>query len=145
MKKILSILWIIWLILINIYVFRYIYMKPDNTATIHIHDQKRSVELAKTPEEQMSWLMNRPQMDDDKWMLFVRQDDMIRNFWMKNTMIPLDIIYIDSWLNIMNINNWIPYDLSQLSSSGMARYVLELNAWQTTKYNIKIRDKIEIK
>ena len=145
MKKILSILWIIWLILLNIYAFRYMYNKSENNANIYINDQKRLVEIAKTSEEQMSWLMTRSQMDEDKWMLFVRKDDKIRNFWMKNTMIPLDIIYIDSWLNILNIQNGLPYNLSPLSSSWLARYVLELNAWQTTKYNIKIGDKIEIK
>ncbi len=120
------------------------YYKSDNIANIYISNKTRQVEEAITDEQKIVWLMNRTHIDDNGGMIFVRSGDLLRNFWMKDTMIPLDIIYINSWYNIVNIKTGIPYDLTPLSSEKPAKYVLEINWWQAAKYNINIWDKVKI-
>ena len=61
-------------------------------------------------------------------MLFVFADERERGFWMKNTPLPLDIVYIDSSSRIVSIaENTTPYSTKTIASRGPARYVLEVN------------------
>lgn len=146
MKKItIYILGIIWLLVLAYLWYRYYQSsQSDNLSDIKIWSHSRKVENAITDQEKIIWLMNRSFLDKDKWMIFIWQDDLMRNFWMKNTMIPLDIIFIDSGNNIVNIKTGTPYDLTALSSNKPARYVLEINWWQAAEYDINIWDKVNI-
>ena len=62
-----------------------------------------SVELAKTNAERELGLMNRKELDSNKGMLFIFEKDGIYPFWMKNTLIPLDMIWIDGNYQIVFI------------------------------------------
>ena len=87
------------------------------------------LELARTNPEKTRGLMFRRSMKDDWGMLFVYPGDGLRSFWMKDTLIPLDMVFITSNGEVVSvIEGAEPMTLSPRRSEGAARYVLELNA-----------------
>ncbi len=90
------------------------------------------VELAKTPAERARGLMFREKMDKDKGMLFIFDSEELNSFWMKNTLIPLDIIWIDENKEVVFLKeNFLPCleeNCETVSPSERAKYVLEVNA-----------------
>ncbi|MEM7669888.1 MAG: DUF192 domain-containing protein [Pseudomonadota bacterium] len=87
-----------------------------------------SVELAVTPEEQARGLMFRPSIPQDAGMIFVMEPDRQANFWMRNTMISLDLVFIDRSGVVESISERaVPFSERQLSSKGPVRAVLEIN------------------
>lgn len=91
--------------------------------------QNFEVELALTPAAQQQGLMFRKQMDENHGMLFVFPGaEAERAFWMKNTLIPLDMIFIRKDGTIHHIHeNAVPEDLTSVPSNGPVMAVLELN------------------
>ena len=84
-----------------------------------------SIELALTPAQQAKGLMFRTEMADNQGMLFVFQNEGPRSFWMKNTFIPLDMIFIKRNGEVLSIHeNSIPHDLTPVKSKGNAYAVL---------------------
>ena len=67
--------------------------QPYTTDILKINNLEIVVEIADTQEEQMQGLMNRASLNEFEGMLFVFPDEMPRTFWMKNTLIPLDMIH----------------------------------------------------
>ncbi len=106
------------------------------------------VEISDTDETRKQWLMNRESMANNRGMLFVFEEQKKHTFWMKNTLIPLDMIRINSGLNIVDIQTAQPC-ISNVCSTYAPRwdaiYVLEINAWVAEEYTIEIWDKLEIK
>ena len=107
------------------------------------------VELAKTQAEQEKGLMFRQKLDENKGMLFLFQKEGEYPFWMKNTLIPLDIIWINDEHKVVFINeNSQPCPVigeCPLINPGVsATYVLEINAGLAKKYWVKIGDDIDI-
>ena len=100
------------------------------------------VEVARSVEEQAKGLMFRTEMGADEGMLFVRNPPDQASFWMKNTVIPLDIIYVGRDGRILNIADAKPYDLTPLPSKGVAAAVLELNGGRAAQLGIKPGDKV---
>ncbi len=89
-----------------------------------------SVEIARTPEEKQKGLMFRESLSDDSGMLFVFENDAPRTFWMKNTLITLDMIFIDESMKIVEIKADVPpceEDPCPTYTSKPAKYVLEIN------------------
>jgi hypothetical protein len=86
------------------------------------------VEIADEPGEQTRGLMFRPRLPEDEGMLFVYDAPREASFWMKNTMIPLDMIFIDDAGRVVNIAaRTVPYSLEPRRSEGPVRAVLEIN------------------
>jgi uncharacterized membrane protein (UPF0127 family) len=86
------------------------------------------VEVARTDAEQEKGLMFRTKMAKDEGMLFPSPYPEARSFWMKNTVIPLDIIFIGADHRISNIAaNAVPYSETPINSAGETIAVLELN------------------
>lgn len=85
-----------------------------------------NVELALSEEEQAQGLMYRESLEDGRGMLFVFDRDKLASFWMKNTLIPLSIAYINSDGSILEIHDMRPEDLSLVRSSRSVRYALEV-------------------
>jgi hypothetical protein len=85
-------------------------------------------------------------LDENDGMLFVFDDEDFRTFWMKDTLISLDIIFINSDLVVVNISeNTTPMDTQKIySSDEKVKYVLEVNGGWSEKNEIKKGDKIEI-
>lgn len=102
------------------------------------------VELALTPKEMSVGLMYRDDMDDDKGMLFFFGQERELSFWMKNTFIPLDMIFIKKNGKIHHIHeNAMPQDLTSITSQGKAIAVLEINAGLSAKLGISVGDKVK--
>ena len=100
------------------------------------------VEVARTPAEQAKGLMFRTAMGADEGMLFPRDPPGVASFWMRNTVIPLDIVYIGTDRRILNIANAVPYDETPLTSAGVAAAVLELNGGRAAELGIGPGDRV---
>ena len=86
------------------------------------------VEVASTEPEQERGLMFREQMGPDEGMIFPHDPPRVASFWMKNTVIPLDIVFIGTDHRIINVSaNATPYSLDPRTSDGLTSAVLELN------------------
>lgn len=101
-------------------------------------------EIARTSAEQAKGLMFRTEIGDDEGMIFVRNPPDVASFWMRNTVIPLDIIFIGLDRRIINIAaNAKPYDETPLSAAGPTLAVLEINGGLAAKLGIKPGDKVD--
>ena len=102
------------------------------------------VELAVTPEEQARGLMYRKELPEGQGMLFdFHQEQPGVSFWMKNTYIPLDMIFIRSDGRILRIaENTTPLSDRVISSGGAARGVLEVIAGTARKFGIAPGDRV---
>lgn len=104
---------------------------------------KYSVEIADTKDAREKGLMFKKKLPYNKGMLFIFPKSQIVNIWMKNTLMPLDIVYISEEKNIIQIiKNALPKKKKIFASKSFAKYVLELNAGEVNKHNIKIGDKV---
>jgi len=101
------------------------------------------VEVAASPEQQEHGLMFRAKMGADEGMIFPVVPPRPEAFWMKNTVIGLDIIFIGADHKVLNIAaNAVPYDETPLASAGNAAGVLELNAGRAAQLGIKPGDTV---
>jgi uncharacterized membrane protein (UPF0127 family) len=102
------------------------------------------VEVARTSQEQAKGLMFRTTMGADEGMIFPMQPPREASFWMRNTVIPLDIIFIGTDRRILNIAaNAVPYSEAPLPSAGLASGVLELNGGRAAELGLAPGDKVE--
>ncbi|MBU7580988.1 MAG: DUF192 domain-containing protein [Porphyrobacter sp.] len=102
------------------------------------------VELADTPEAQARGLMFRTELGDNEGMIFPSETPEPRSFWMKNTPLSLDIIFIGVDGRIMNIAaNTTPYSLDSVRSAGIASGVLELRAGRAKALGIAAGDRVK--
>jgi uncharacterized membrane protein (UPF0127 family) len=107
---------------------------------------KIDVEVASNPTERQQGLMFRSKMDEDRGMLFIFEQESMESFWMKNTIMPLDIIFIDSKGVINTIHsNTVPYSEKSLPSKSKTQFVVEVNAGYCQRHGIKEQDLIEYK
>jgi uncharacterized membrane protein (UPF0127 family) len=101
------------------------------------------VEMAVTPEEQAKGLMFRRELPEGQGMLFDFQREQPTSFWMKNTYISLDMIFIRADGRILRIaENTEPHSTKIISSGGLAKGVLEVIAGTAQKYGIQPGDRV---
>ncbi len=101
------------------------------------------IEIADNDYEIQTGLMYRTSMKSNQGMLFIFDDSRERFFYMKNTKIPLDLIYINENKHIVSFQkNAKPYDESSLPSELPAKYVLEINAGLVDVWHLNIGDSI---
>lgn len=104
------------------------------------------IEVADTPYERQTGLMYRESMKEKQGMWFVFKEEAPRAFYMKNTLMTLDIIYADKQGKVVSIvKNADPLNESSLPSEGPAMYVLELNGGSSDKWNIEVNDSIVVR
>ncbi|MDA9436055.1 DUF192 domain-containing protein [Bradyrhizobium sp. CCBAU 51627] len=102
-----------------------------------------SVEMATTEEEKQTGLMYRKELADGKGMLFDFNPEQEVSMWMKNTYVPLDMIFIRADGRILRIaENTEPLSTRIISSRGPARAVLEVVAGTAQKYGIRVGDRV---
>jgi uncharacterized membrane protein (UPF0127 family) len=103
--------------------------------------QKFTVELALTPQQEQQGLMYRSAMAADAGMLFVFPATQPANFWMRNTLIPLDMIFIAGDGRIADYHERaVPLSEATVSSKVPVRAVLELNGGTVARLGIKTGD-----
>ena len=96
------------------------------------------VELADTPESQAQGLMHREYMPRYNGMLFIFEQPKTASFWMRNTLIPLDILFFDRAGVLTHIHrNAIPLDETPIPGGDNVQYVLEINAGLSDRLGIK--------
>lgn len=99
------------------------------------------VEVADTPAAQEQGLMFRTRMGADEGMIFPWNPPERTAFWMKNTVISLDIIFVGADHKVLNVAaNAVPYDRTPLPSAGPVSGVLELNAGRAAEIGLKPGD-----
>jgi len=99
------------------------------------------VELAQTMKQREVGLMFRENLGQDSGMLFVFEDEKLRKFWMKDTYISLDIIFISSDAKIVGmVENAEPETLMPRFVDKQSQYVLEINGGLVKKYGINEKD-----
>lgn len=101
-----------------------------------------TVEVARTEEEQAYGLMNRNELASDRGMIFPFAQVRQASFWMKDTLIPLDIIFIRADGTIANIENAVPLSLDPVMSLGPVAAVLEIPGGRSAELGIKPGDKV---
>ncbi|MGN3975213.1 DUF192 domain-containing protein [Tsuneonella sp. SYSU-LHT278] len=95
------------------------------------------VEVASTAAQQAQGLMFRTEMGPDEGMIFPRNPPDVASFWMKNTPLSLDIIFIGTDRRVINVAaNTVPYSLAPVGSAGVAGAVLELRAGRAAELGI---------
>ena len=101
------------------------------------------VEVAATPGQQEQGLMFRTAMGADEGMIFPMEPPRGASFWMRNTVIPLDLVYVGTDGRISNIAaNAVPYSETPLLSAGLVKGVLELNGGRAAQLGIVAGDKV---
>lgn len=115
--------------------------------TIKVAGTTLHVEVADEPSELRKGLMYRESLDEDRGMLFIFENVNYHTFWMKNTRIPLDMLWIGEDWKIVDIKeNVPPCDTPTCPNylpASLARYVLEVNAGWVKKNGISIGDYVE--
>lgn len=151
MKK--AYLIIICLVLGGIISVAYLMDQKDNHSTVTINNKTFDVELARTNAEREKGLMNRDHLDADSGMLFIFKKAEIQTFWMKNTLIPLDIIFIDNPSTSLRTGKIVEITTLDPDSSDYtpqytpkekAGFVLELNAGAINENGFKVGDQVKI-
>jgi uncharacterized membrane protein (UPF0127 family) len=113
--------------------------KPGTDSIISTFD----IELAEDDYETQTGLMHRGSMQNNQAMLFIFPDVKTRSFYMKNTLISLDIIYIDDTQKVVSIQKSAKsMDETSLPSKAPAKFVLEINGGLSEKLNIAEGDSI---
>ncbi|MBL7055570.1 DUF192 domain-containing protein [Candidatus Woesearchaeota archaeon] len=108
---------------------------------------KVKVEIVDEPEERMKGLMFRESLGKQEGMLFIFESEDYYPFWMKNTLIPLDMMWISDDKTIIDIQTAVPCEEDPCPSYypvGDSRYVLEVNAGFSEENNIRVGNKIDL-
>ena len=120
---------------------------PKEKLTIITRDGQRhdfNVEMALTPDQQIVGLMFRNEVPPDGGMLFDWGSPRESTMWMKNTIVPLDMIFISADGTIRRIaENTVPESLAVIDSHGPVRATLEMAGGTTARLNIRVGDKVE--
>ena len=126
----------------------------DNPVTIQqpsqitINNNIFNLEIASTSLEKSIGLMHRTHLNKNTGMIFIFKDEKPQSFWMKNTLIPLDLIFIDSNNQIVDIKHSFQPCKSEpcesYTSSKPAIYVLEINGGLAKEMEIKTGQKVKI-
>jgi len=114
------------------------------TTKMKIGDKQFELEIAATERARNTGLMRRDSMPGDHGMIFIFSEPDTHSFWMKNTRIPLDIVFIDAGGTIRSIQQMQPYSLKSTSPPGPIKYAIELNEGAAAKAGAKVGDKVTI-
>lgn len=104
------------------------------------------IEIADTPYEWETGLMYRESLGEDQGMLFVYAQEAQRSFYMKNTSIPLDLIFYDKDSLVVSYHeNAVPMDETSIPSNAPAQFILEVNAGKVDDWGIATGDKMSFR
>ncbi|MFA4826840.1 MAG: DUF192 domain-containing protein [Candidatus Shapirobacteria bacterium] len=138
-------IWLFALTLILIFLFCRLFFLTENPThtSVNFNGQKFDLEIAKTISQRTQGLSGRSSLCQNCGMIFVFSGESILPFWMKDTLIPLDLIWLNSQGQVVSIQTASPQpntpitQLKNYKNSTPAKYVIELNA--NTAANIKLQ------
>jgi uncharacterized membrane protein (UPF0127 family) len=114
--------------------------------TVSIRGHLLTVELATTPVARACGLSLRQELPDNQGMLFIFSDLRPRSFWMKDTVIPLSIAYLDATGKITSIQDMVPLQTDkQYPSSQPAAFALEVNQGWFRSHGVEVGDIVKMK
>ena len=116
---------------------------------VRLDGHRYAVEVANTEDSRERGLMFRDSLPADRGMLFIHEQEMPLAYWMKNTRIPLDILFFDNELRLVTQQRDVPPctlgdRCPPYPSTAPARYVLELNAGQAASIGLKDGDRLDL-
>lgn len=115
------------------------------TVRVTVGTQTFTLEVANTDATRQRGLMFRESMPADHGMLFVFDRPNPRSFWMRNTLIPLDILFLDENGRVLNIEPMRPLDeQTNTRSFGAAQYAIELNQGAAERAGVRAGDRIDL-
>lgn len=114
------------------------------TVEMRIGGETFNLEIADSEDERKQGLMKRGFMPADHGMLFVFEDEDEQSFWMKDTFIPLDILYLDASGRVVSVKAMKPRDKRGVPSDGPAMYAVEMNAGAATRAGVGVGDVLMI-
>ena len=115
------------------------FLGPDRQPGVTI-----DIEIADDDASREQGLMYRTTMREEQGMLFVFFEDGFKSFWMKNTVLPLDIMFLNANNEITTIHrNTTPFSEQEYPSSGPARYVIEVVGGFADRHNIRVGNTIQ--
>lgn len=119
---------------------------PLEIVTVRVQAGKKvhsyRAEVARTPDQQSRGLMYRKTMARDAGMIFLFPEPRMASFWMANTHLPLDIIFISPEGRVVNVGEGVPLSTATVESTGPASTVLELNRGEAARIGLKPGDKV---
>lgn len=147
-----KILLIIVLLLISVFLIFKLFLgnKNLNSTQIKIKDKTYNLEIAKTVLQKANGLSKREKICENCGVIFIFNNDNIQPFWMKDTLIPLDMIWINSQGIVVSLQTAQPEPntpftkLKIYKNDKPAKYVIEINANDAQKLNLNIGDKINL-
>jgi len=116
---------------------------PAGLVPLMVGGVEIQVEVADDANERAVGLMYRESLPENQGMLFVYPGERPLGFWMKNTLIPLDIAYADAQGRIIDIQHMEPLTEDTYDSGGPAQYALEMNLGWFAANGVTIGDRIE--
>lgn len=122
------------------------YLNFSKGMKVEFSNIKYSIEIADDDEERRLGLSGREKLDDGRGMLFVYEESGVKSFWMKDMLIPIDIIWINSEGEVVHIEEGVSPDTypETFVNDLPAQYVLEIPAGDTSKYAIGVGDTADI-
>ena len=103
-----------------------------------------TLEIANDTLEREKGLMRRDSMPTDHGMIFVFPDEQRLGFYMKNTRIPLDIVFLNANGVVVSVKQMRPYDVSTTYADAPAKWAIELNQGQAAEAGVKVGDSLTI-
>lgn len=110
---------------------------------LHIGDAAILAEIADTARHRQIGLMHRRFMPEHRGMLFVFKEPQTLCFWMRNTLIPLSIAYLDEHAKVIDIFDMQPLDESSVCSTAPAQFALEVNQGWFEHHQVKVGDQLQ--
>ncbi len=139
-----SVLWVSAITFVIILAFVAYHYNEKNIDEICFEDNCFEIEIADSPQERQIGLMYREQMDEDEGMLFIFEEEGSYNFWMKNTLISLDIIWMNKDFEVVYIEHnaqpCLETYCDNFGSEDSSKYVLEIDGGLAERLNIQIGD-----
>jgi len=111
---------------------------------VSLAGQEFELEVANAPATRQRGLMQRPAMPAHRGMIFVFPQEEVLSFYMKDTLIPLDIVFINSAQRVVAIKQMKPLDQTTVHSSAPARWAIELNQGTAQRIGLGVGDSVEV-
>jgi len=145
-KNIILIISPILLIVAGLLIWRlFFYLPPSNSVNIKINDVNYKIEMAQTIAQKSKGLSGRETLCKNCGMFFIFGFETNLPFWMKDTLVPLDMIWLDKNGKIVDIQTITEINSTKIYQNKIpAKYVLELNANDSQKINLNIGDIIQL-